>query len=74
MNRQTRFGLVLTPTEKRALAELSEVEGGLSQAAMVRRLIRKEAQQHGLWPVQEGMASKTDQETEDTHESRADTG
>lgn len=50
MNRELRFAFVLTPAEKYALTRLSEVEGGLSQAATVRRLIRKEARRHGLWP------------------------
>jgi len=54
MSRDVRFGLVPTPAEKCALAQLSEAEGGLSQAATVRRLIRKEARRHGLWPVKEG--------------------
>ena len=52
MSRQLRFGLVLTLDEKCALERLSEAEGGLSQAATVRRLIRKEARRCGLWPVQ----------------------
>jgi hypothetical protein len=48
--RSERFGMVLTPDEKHALNKLAEAEGGLSRAATVRRLIRKEAQQLGLWP------------------------
>ena len=54
MNRRLRFGFVLTPPEKRALVQLSDVEGGLSQAATIRRLSRKEARRYGLWPAQEG--------------------
>lgn len=61
MKRVARFGLVLTPAEKCALARLSEAEGGLSQAATVRRLIRREAGRHGLWPVQQGQESKIEQ-------------
>jgi len=52
MSREVRFGLVLTPLEKRALVQLSEAEGGLSQAATVRQLIRMEAKRCGLWPIQ----------------------
>jgi hypothetical protein len=50
MNREIRFGLLLHPTEKRALNQLAEVEGGLSRAATLRRLIRKAAHEKGLWP------------------------
>lgn len=50
MNKSERFGLVLAPLEKQALNNLAVMEGGLSQAATVRRLIRKEAQRNGLWP------------------------
>jgi hypothetical protein len=45
-----RFGLVLTPLEKDTVARLAEVEGGLSSAALMRRLIRQAAQERGLWP------------------------
>jgi hypothetical protein len=51
MNRQIRFGLLLRPDEKHALNRLAEAEGGLSQAATLRRLIRKAAHEKGLWPV-----------------------
>lgn len=50
MEKTLRFGLVLTPLEKMAIVKLAEVEGGLSQAALVRRLIRKAAIEHGIWP------------------------
>lgn len=51
MKKSLRFGLVLTQAERRALARLAEVEGGLSHAATLRRLIRQAARQHGLWPL-----------------------
>ncbi len=50
MDRSERLGLVLSPREKDAVRRLSEVEGGLSQATLVRRLIRREARRLGLWP------------------------
>ena len=50
MYRTKRLALVLTPAEKTAVVELAEVEGGLSQAALVRRLIRNAAQERGIWP------------------------
>jgi len=50
MERSIRFGLLLSSVEKQALARLAEAEGGLSQGAMVRNLIRREARQRGLWP------------------------
>lgn len=50
MLKTKRLGLVLTPTEKKAVTQLAEMEGGLSQSALIRRLIRKEAQVRGVWP------------------------
>jgi hypothetical protein len=45
MNRRVRFGFVLTEEEKRALTRLAEAEGGLSEAATLRRLIRRAAKE-----------------------------
>jgi hypothetical protein len=50
MLRTKRLGLVLTPAEKSVLVRMAEAEGGLSQAALVRRLIRHAARERGLWP------------------------
>jgi hypothetical protein len=50
MKRKMRFGFVLCPAEKQALARLAEAQGGLSSADVLRRLIRREAQQLGFWP------------------------
>jgi len=50
MERTERFGLVLSPGEKWALAQLAEAEGGLSQAATLRYLLRRAARRRGLWP------------------------
>ena len=50
MQRSIRFGLLLTPAEKQALVQLAEAAGGLSQGALVRNLIRREAHHRGLWP------------------------
>lgn len=49
MKRSIRFGVLLNNAERQALARLAETEGGLSQGAMVRNLIRKEARERGLW-------------------------
>lgn len=46
----SRLGLVLTSAEKTTVVEMAEAEGGLSQAALVRRLIRNAAQERGIWP------------------------
>ena len=51
MNRSIRFSLLLNAYEKEALERLAEVEGGLSQSAMARALIRKAARERGVWPV-----------------------
>ena len=50
MQKTKRFGLVLTQSEKIVVSLLAEHEGGLSQAALIRRLIRKAAHERGLWP------------------------
>lgn len=47
--RRERFGLVLLDREKRALERLAEAEGGLSQAALLRLLVRRAAKERGLW-------------------------
>jgi hypothetical protein len=49
MNKTERFGLIITPAEKVAVQRLAEAEGGLTQAALIRRLIRTEAQRRGVW-------------------------
>ena len=54
MHKTERFGLVLTQSEKIAVTLLAEQGGGLSQAALVRRLIRKAANERGLWPPRLG--------------------
>jgi hypothetical protein len=48
--RRERLSLVLTSAEKSLVEQLAEVEGGLSLAATIRRLIRQAARQHGLEP------------------------
>jgi len=52
MQRRTeRFGLILTPAERTAVLKMAEHDGGLSSAALLRRLIRAEALRRGLWSV-----------------------
>lgn len=50
MSRKERFGLVLSPEERIALERLARVEGGLSQAALLRRLLMLAAMERGVWP------------------------
>lgn len=50
MQKTERLAVVLSPAEKSAVVEMAEAEGGLTQAALVRRLIRDAARQRGLWP------------------------
>ena len=50
MDKKERFGFLLTKEEKIALKRLAEIEGGLSAAALLRRLIRQAAQAQGIWP------------------------
>jgi hypothetical protein len=54
MSRTERIGLVVNRREKAALTRLAEAEGGLSYAALIRRLVRDAARRGGLWPVSEG--------------------
>ena len=49
MKKEIRFGLVMQWAEKQALRRLAEAEGGLSLAATLRRLIRREAGERGVW-------------------------
>ena len=51
MKRNIRFGLMLNSIERTAMARLAETEGGPSQAALLRRLIRQEAHRRGMWPA-----------------------
>ena len=48
MKKTHRFSLVLTPIEKSALSRLAEIEGGLSQAALLRKLLRESALRHHI--------------------------
>jgi len=43
-----RFGFLLTSEEKILISQLAQIEGGLSQAALVRRLIHQAALEKGL--------------------------
>lgn len=54
--RRQRFPVMLSKEERLALKSLSDAEGGLSQAATVRRLIRKEAHRLSVWPPKERQA------------------
>lgn len=71
-NRRTeQFGLVLLPSEKVALERLAEVEGGLSQAALVRRLIRQAAKDQGLWTEGQGQGRAQEVQTTGVARDRA---
>jgi hypothetical protein len=48
VQKKERVGLILTIAEKNMLIRLTEIEGGLSQAALIRRLIRKAAIEQGI--------------------------
>jgi hypothetical protein len=50
VGKSERFGMILSPAEKIAGQKLAEREGGLSLAALIRRLIRVEADKQNLWP------------------------
>ena len=48
MSRTERFALVMTKYEKWLIEKLAELEGDLSHAALLRRLIHKAANEHQL--------------------------
>ena len=48
MRKKARLGLILTTQEKSWVRRLAEIEGGLSEAALIRRLIRQAAKSNGL--------------------------
>ena len=51
MEKTERFGFWLSSNEKSMLTHLAKFEGGLSQAALIRRLIRQAAQKYGIWVI-----------------------
>ena len=51
--RDEAFRLVMNQAERKALEKLAENDG-TSQAAIVRRLVRNEARERGLWPPPAG--------------------
>ncbi len=51
-----RFGLVLSNDEKRILSRLAKAEG-LSEAAVLRVLIRRTARKCGLWSGDDSLMS-----------------
>jgi hypothetical protein len=53
VKRDQRFPMMLSSTEKAVGLELAEADGGLSLAALFRRLLRVEAERRGLWPCSE---------------------
>jgi len=60
-----RLGLILTEEEKQFVIQLARIEGGLSQSALIRRLIRQAASAHGLVKSE---SSFPDDQTGESHE------
>ena len=56
-----RFGFLLSAEEKEILNLLSEIEGGMSKAALLRRLIRLTAIENGIWDGPEYRSKKVSQ-------------
>ena len=48
MLKTKRIGLIVTEQEKNWVVQLARLEGGLTQASLLRRLIYQAAQQKGL--------------------------
>ena len=51
-NKTARIAFICYEEEKEALKRLAELEGGLTLAAMLRRLIRKVAKEKDIWPIE----------------------
>jgi hypothetical protein len=48
MLKTKRIGLIVTDEEKNWVIQLAQLEGGLSQASLIRRLIHQAAERHYL--------------------------
>jgi hypothetical protein len=48
MLKSKRIGLIVTDEEKSWVLQLAQLEGGLSQASLIRRLIHQAAERHSL--------------------------
>lgn len=48
MLKTKRIGLIVTDEEKKWVVQLAQLEGGLSQASLIRRLIHQAAEQYSL--------------------------
>jgi len=59
MNRVFRYGLFLSKKERDILAELAQLEGGLSKAAVLRRLIHQAAEARGVYQKEHQESSLT---------------
>ena len=51
MLKTKRIGLIVTEEEKCWVVQLAKLEGGLSQASLIRRLIHKAAEEQSLVPL-----------------------
>jgi hypothetical protein len=62
-----RLGSILTEEEKWFVIQLARIEGGLSQASLIRRLIRKAASAHGF---ERSVSSLSDVHLEASHDQQ----
>lgn len=71
MRKTERLGLTLNKTEKLIVKRLAEAEGGLSQVAYIRRLIRSAAEEWGFWPTDQNKAiTQADQQQRKLDDAR----
>lgn len=52
------LGVRVNATERDALERLARIGGDVALSAVVRALLRREAQRRGVWPVQERAAEE----------------
>lgn len=56
MKRTIRFTFLLSEEERDTVKSLAEFHGGLSDAALIRLIIREAAKRQNLWPPKQGAA------------------
>ena len=63
MLKTKRIGLIVTKEEKKWVIQLAEIEGGLSQASLIRRLIRQSAERYNLTTKSESKENKKNEQS-----------
>ena len=73
MLKTKRIGLIVTEEEKKWVIQLAEIEGGLSQASLIRRLIRQSAERYNLTTKSESKENKKNEQSPTETQRRCQT-